>query len=83
MALLNIHLPDIITLRNDERMQHGSTCSWCGKDGIVEVPAVGFFARQLGAAIQDAYPDLDKSLREQLMTGYHPACWDEMFGGHE
>lgn len=57
------------------------TCSWCGKEGIVEVPAVGFFARQLGAAIQDAYPDLDKSLREQLMTGIHPKCWDEMFGG--
>ena len=59
------------------------TCGWCDKGGAVEVPAVGFFARQLGAAIQDAYPDLDKSLREQLMTGTHPSCWNKMFGGHE
>lgn len=60
-----------------------SMCSWCNKGGMVEVPAVGFFTRQLGAAIQEAYPDLDKSLREQLMTGTHPACWTEMFGEHE
>ena len=58
-------------------------CSWCGKNGVVEVPAVGFLARQLGAAIQEAYPDLNAALREQLMTGYHPECWTEMFGNEE
>jgi hypothetical protein len=68
-----------MSLLNETYIVQTPTCTWCGKDGIVEVPAVGFFARQLGAAIQDAYPDLHKSLREQLMTGYHPECWTEMF----
>jgi hypothetical protein len=28
--------------------------------------------------IQDALPDLDKALREQMMTGTHPKCWELM-----
>jgi hypothetical protein len=70
-------------LKNEVYVVETPVCTWCDKPGIVEVPAPGFFARQLGAAIQDAYPDLDKSLREQLMTGYHPTCWTEMFGEHK
>jgi len=60
------------------------TCGRCGKSGSVEVPMQGFLIRQLGGLIQEAYPDLDLSLREQLISGTHPACWDEMFGesGH-
>jgi|688.fasta_scaffold1242558_1 hypothetical protein len=69
-------------LRNEIYVVETPECSWCGKNGVVEVPAPGFFARQLGAAIQEAYPDLDVSLREQLMTGYHPECWTQMFGKH-
>jgi hypothetical protein len=57
-------------------------CSWCGDIGEVEVPTAGFFARQLGAPIQEAYPDLHKGLREQLVSGTHPECWTEMFGSH-
>jgi hypothetical protein len=55
-------------------------CGWCGDIGEVEVPTAGFFARELGAPIQEAYPDLDKALREQILTGTHPDCWKEMFG---
>jgi hypothetical protein len=38
-------------------------------------------ARQIGALIQDAFPDLDKTLREQIVSGTHPACWEIMTGG--
>jgi hypothetical protein len=37
--------------------------------------------RQLGGLIQEAYPDLDKALREQMLTGTHPNCWKETYGG--
>ena len=55
-------------------------CFVCGKTGEVEVPMKGFLIRQLGGLIQDAYPDLDKALREQMMTGIHPECWKKSFG---
>jgi hypothetical protein len=59
-------------------------CFVCGKDGAVEVPMEGFLRRQLGALIQDAYPDLDMALREQLVSGIHPQCWEATYGvgGH-
>ena len=58
------------------------TCHMCGKGGTVEVPMVGFLIRQLGGLIQEAYPDLDKSLREQIITGTHPKCWEILMGGN-
>jgi hypothetical protein len=56
-------------------------CGICSQEGEVEVPAIGFMARQIGALIQDAFPDLDKTLREQIVSGTHPACWEIMTGG--
>jgi hypothetical protein len=69
-------------LKNETYIVETPECSWCGKGGIVEVPAPGFFAYQLGALIQDAFPELSPALREQLKTGYHPECWTTMFGTH-
>ncbi len=31
--------------------------------------------------IQDIFPYLNADQREQLMTGTHPACWNQMFNG--
>jgi len=55
-------------------------CFVCGDYGQVEVPMKGFLIRQLGGLIQDAYPDLDLGLREQIISGTHPACWELRFG---
>lgn len=55
-------------------------CFRCGDSGVVEVPMAGFLRRQLGALIQDAYPELSVGLREQIMSGTHPDCWQEVFG---
>jgi hypothetical protein len=76
MAIQGISLTDkTVMLATDK-------CSWCGDIGEVEVPTAGFFARQLGGAIQDCFPELDKALREQIVSGTHPKCWTEMFGAH-
>jgi|688.fasta_scaffold29758_8 hypothetical protein len=58
-------------------------CGICKETGYVEVPAEGFFKWNFGMLIQDALPDLDKSLREQLKTGTHPKCWVIMTQGEE
>jgi hypothetical protein len=58
-------------------------CFHCGSEGSVDVPMEGFLRRQLGALIQDAYPELSVALREQLMTGTHPECWEEVYGSCE
>ena len=55
-------------------------CFVCGDCGQVEVPMTGFLIRQLGGLIQEAYPDLDLGLREQMISGTHPDCWELRFG---
>jgi hypothetical protein len=30
--------------------------------------------------MQEAFPDLDKALREQMISGTHPNCWKEVYG---
>ena len=55
-------------------------CFHCGEQGILSLPIKGIEAYENGALIQDAFPDLDRQLREQIITGTHPKCWEEMFG---
>jgi len=31
-----------------------------------------------GTLVQEAFPDLEAPLREQLKTGVHPECWNNM-----
>jgi hypothetical protein len=40
----------------------------------------GFLVRQLGGLIQEAYPNLDLGLREQMISGTHPDCWKQVYG---
>lgn len=30
--------------------------------------------------IQDLFPHVSKEFREQMISGTHPECWNEMFG---
>jgi hypothetical protein len=59
-------------------------CGFCKKGGTIEVPMEGFLIYQLGGYVQEAFPELDKSLREQIISGTHPKCWDKAYGegGH-
>jgi hypothetical protein len=58
-------------------------CSICNKSGFVEVSSEGYTARKKGALIQEAFSELDKSLREQIISGTHPKCWESMTAGLE
>jgi hypothetical protein len=61
-------------------------CMWCGQPSILEVPddvadkAAAYLLNRRGfGMIQDEFPTLNAGQREQLMTGTHPACFDDMF----
>ena len=58
-------------------------CVMCDKGGFVEVSSEGYMARKRGAFVQEAFFDLDKSLREQIISGTHPKCWESMTAGLE
>jgi hypothetical protein len=55
-------------------------CSCCGKEVVLPLTASGIRKRAAGGMIQDCFPDLPRDLREMLVSGTCPECWDEMFG---
>ena len=58
-------------------------CPVCKHVGAIEVRLDGFRAWMEGALIQDAFPELDQSQRELLMTGTHAHCWEQMWEGFD
>lgn len=58
-------------------------CFHCGEKGILALPDEGIAKYESGAFVQDAFPDLPRELREQIISGTHPKCWEEMFAPFE
>ena len=59
-------------------------CMLCHEEGEVEVNDEEWIAALTsGKHIQDAMPTTPAPIREQLMTGTHPQCWDAMFQDEE
>ena len=54
-------------------------CSACGGDAHVEVPDVAYHAWRGGMLAQEAFHDLSPEIREQIISGTHPACWNTLF----
>lgn len=55
-------------------------CPECGKTSTRFLPIAKFNEWQRGAMIQDVFPEMPAAERETLKTGWHAACWDNMFG---
>ncbi len=72
-------------------MVQTKTCIVCHKTGhiMLETEKWGRYqAAQLDLSlpsqhVQDVWPEMPAGMREQLKTGTHSKCWDEMFGGDE
>lgn len=60
-----------------------SPCMLCGNASAVELTVQEAEALASGAYIQDALSSRDAGFRELVISGTHPACWDEMFGSDE
>jgi hypothetical protein len=64
-------------------MQIPTRCPSCTKTFVIEVPDSEFEAWQGGVLIQNAMPSVPADVREQLVSGIDPKCWDEMFSEAE
>jgi len=53
-------------------------CYHCKMYGEVVVDREGYDKWIAGYLIQDALPELSIALREQMISGTHEKCWDEM-----
>lgn len=58
-------------------------CVVCHKGGVMTVNKRGYAAWQRATKIQFALPELSADQREQLMTGTHPKCFEEIFSEEE
>lgn len=56
-------------------------CSHCGKSGFLSVDEDQLFDWLSGGLIHEAFPGMPAQLREQLLSGMHPECWDAVFAG--
>jgi hypothetical protein len=52
-------------------------CGYCDKSSVVLVPTDRF------KSVQHAFPELSEVVRELLMSGTHPECWEAMFADWE
>lgn len=64
---------------NEQIVNVPCKCSICRKQVILPLPTSGIQKRNEGGLIQDCFPDLSPALREMLVSGTCPECWDEMF----
>lgn len=54
-------------------------CPVCGEAETVFVADAAYDRWVSGALVQDAFPELAVDVRELLVSGTHPACWDSLF----
>ena len=55
-------------------------CVMCGKDHSVTVDFEDFQNWENGKLAQDAFPYLDPTEREQIISGLCPSCQKKIFG---
>lgn len=55
-------------------------CTICDESSVVTVYKQDLMNWWEGTYIQDAFPYLSDDIRELLITGTHPHCWDIIVG---
>lgn len=64
----------------DYTLYQTKNCFHCGSSGYVHVKATDLWDYlEKGKYAQDAFPYLTVGEVEQVISGTHPKCWDEMF----
>lgn len=56
------------------------TCPFCGCDHTVLVSEADYWDWQNGALVQNAFPYLSATEREQLISALCPSCQTKIFG---
>lgn len=62
-----------------------TTCRFCDKEFELEITQkqLDEFQSPNRRHIQDIFPELSPGMRELLISGMCPDCWDDMFGSTE
>jgi len=70
-----------IDLTSSTSVKHFETlqCVYCGDNSVVSVDLSDFNRWQSGEYIQTVWPQADADIREIMISGTHPRCWDKMF----
>jgi hypothetical protein len=55
-------------------------CPVCLKTGTIMVDEDELFTYLRGEYVQTAFKSLTIPLREQIISGVHPACWEQLWG---
>lgn len=55
-------------------------CPVCYKTGTIMVDENELFSYLRGNYVRDAFKSLSVPLREQIISGVHPECWEQTFG---
>jgi len=55
-------------------------CTVCNEYEVWSLDREAVTRWQEGENIQSAFPDMKAEDREILISGTHPACWNELFG---
>jgi len=64
-------------------MVHTKTCIVCGQAGFIMLESDKWDRYKAGEHVQNVWPEMPASQREQIITGTHSRCWDELFGDDE
>lgn len=56
-----------------------AVCPFCGKEGEIKVEMNDWFNYINGALVQNAFPYLNVSEREQIISGMCPDCQNKVF----
>lgn len=56
------------------------TCVFCKKAGVLELTEKEVAALHTGIHVQKALKNRDTGVREQVISGTHPDCWDKYLG---
>ena len=66
---------------------HTPVCFHCHKDGSVIIEATDEQLDEWCSSnrrhVQFIFPELSAEIREQMISGTHPVCWDEMMGNDD
>ncbi len=54
-------------------------CIRCGKMTQLKLDAAKHARWIVGELVQNVWPEMPAEEREMLITGTHPACWDQIF----
>jgi hypothetical protein len=77
--------PEIVNLDPDFKKDQigfdiSKTCIHCRKETIYKLSEDQYYKWVVqNNYIQDVFPHLSAQQREQMISGTHPHCWDEMF----